>query len=150
MAQALDTTTTARPAGRRHDDLQAMLEAHVRQLSRDLSGRRRDVRVDVASRPHGEQDFGEIADSDVQDEIKFALLEMKTETLNRMQEALARLAEGRYGQCRECGDEIAEARLRALPFAARCRDCESAREAERDDAQVLARRAAPPLFDARG
>ena len=34
------------------------------------------------------------------------------------------LDEGRYGHCYECGDEIAEARLRALPFAVRCKDCE--------------------------
>ncbi|MBY0493356.1 MAG: TraR/DksA C4-type zinc finger protein [Cyanobacteria bacterium] len=30
--------------------------------------------------------------------------------------------------CFECGEEIAEARLRALPFAVRCKDCEEALE----------------------
>ena len=53
---------------------------------------------------------------------------MKAETLNKINEALARLEDGRYGLCFECGDEIAEARLRALPFAVRCKDCEEARE----------------------
>ena len=38
---------------------------------------------------------------------------MKAETLNKINEALARLEDGRYGLCFECGDEIAEARLRA-------------------------------------
>ena len=40
----------------------------------------------------------------------------------------ARLEEGTYGDCFECGDEISEPRLRALPFAVRCKDCEEARE----------------------
>ena len=48
---------------------------------------------------------------------------------------------------RECGEEIAEKRLRALPFAVRCKDCEEAREvAERRERQLAARRGAAPLF----
>ena len=43
-------------------------------------------------------------------------------------EALARLEQGNYGNCFDCGEEIAEKRLRALPFAVRCKDCEEARE----------------------
>ena len=53
---------------------------------------------------------------------------MKAETLNKINDALARLEEGDYGNCFECGEEIAEKRLRALPFAVRCKDCEEARE----------------------
>ncbi len=56
---------------------------------------------------------------------------MKAETLTKINEALSRLEEGHYGNCFECGDEIAEARLRALPFAVRCKDCEQARETGR-------------------
>ena len=53
---------------------------------------------------------------------------MKAETVNRIDEALRRLEEGTYGHCFECGDDIGEARLRALPFAVRCKDCEEIRE----------------------
>jgi len=53
---------------------------------------------------------------------------MKAETLNRVNEAIGRLEVGTYGFCYECGDEITEARLRALPFALRCKDCEEERE----------------------
>jgi DnaK suppressor protein len=53
---------------------------------------------------------------------------MKSETLNKIEAARRRLDEGTYGDCFECGDEISEARLRALPFAVRCKDCEEARE----------------------
>ncbi|SFP07173.1 TraR/DksA family transcriptional regulator [Tranquillimonas alkanivorans] len=37
--------------------------------------------------------------------------------------ALARIDEGEYGFCAECGDEIAEARLDLDPTVARCAAC---------------------------
>jgi DnaK suppressor protein len=60
--------------------------------------------------------------------IEFALIEMKAETLSKIDEALSRLECGTYGRCFECGGEIGEARLRALPFAVRCKRCEEVRE----------------------
>jgi DnaK suppressor protein len=60
--------------------------------------------------------------------MDFALMEMKSETLQRIDAALQRLEEGTYGVCGECGTEIAEARLRALPFAILCRQCQEEEE----------------------
>ena len=37
--------------------------------------------------------------------------------------ALDRLEHGGYGTCEACGNEIAEGRLAALPFATRCIRC---------------------------
>ncbi|MGC3939324.1 TraR/DksA family transcriptional regulator [Roseobacter sp. EG26] len=37
--------------------------------------------------------------------------------------ALARITEGEYGYCTDCGEEIAPARLAADPAIARCLDC---------------------------
>jgi len=70
------------------------------------------------------------------------------ETLHRIEEALERLEEGTFGYCFECGDEIEERRLRALPFAVRCKDCEEAREtAERRERQQANRRSSGFLID---
>jgi DnaK suppressor protein len=72
---------------------------------------------------------------------------MKSETLNKINDALGRLEQGTYGNCFECGDEIGEKRLRALPFAVRCKDCEEAREnAEQRQRQIAARRGTSGLF----
>jgi len=61
--------------------------------------------------------------------------------------ALRRLDEGSYGDCFECGEEIAEPRLRALPFAVRCKDCEEAREtAERRERLQAQKRGSSALF----
>src|SRR6185295_18683882 len=60
--------------------------------------------------------------------MDFALMEMESETLKKIDEALHRLEEGTYGDCSECGQKIAEARLKALPFANTCRECQEHRE----------------------
>ena len=71
----------------------------------------------------------------------------KSETLKKINEALRRLEEGTYGNCFECGEEIAQARLRALPFAVRCKDCEEAREtAEQRERMQAQKRGASTLF----
>jgi len=74
---------------------------------------------------------------------------MKSETLDQIEAALRRLEEGTYGDCVECGVEIAEARLRALPFAVRCKDCESAREAAEGRERTVAYRrdSSTPFLD---
>ena len=61
--------------------------------------------------------------------------------------ALRRLEEGTFGYCFECGEEISERRLRALPFAVRCKDCEEAREtAQQRERAIAQRRGAASLF----
>jgi RNA polymerase-binding transcription factor DksA len=67
-------------------------------------------------------------DPDIQGGIEFALLQMRAETLARIDAALERLDVGKYGLCFDCAAEISESRLRALPFAARCQICEEKRE----------------------
>ena len=72
-------------------------------------------------------------------------MQMKAETANKINEALWRLEEGSYGLCFECGEEIAQPRLRALPFAVRCKDCEEAIEMAQQRVRVQARRASSAL-----
>ena len=74
-------------------------------------------------------------------EIQVALMDRRTQQVTQIQEALARLSDGRYGFCLECEEFIGVPRLRALPFAQRCRDCQgqAERRARRD--AVLAREA---------
>ena len=64
----------------------------------------KDVRADTGQA--GVVDDVETSESDIQDEIEFALIQMKAETLHRINEALERLEEGTYGRCFECGEEI--------------------------------------------
>jgi DnaK suppressor protein len=55
---------------------------------------------------------------------------MKSEMLETVNEAVRRFDAGAYGYCVDCGEVITSARLRTMPFAVRCRECEEARETE--------------------
>src|SRR5512140_1671718 len=113
----------------RYDDLKQMLEERKRQIRSQVHEKIRDVRSEnVSGKVNNVLDPGESSEAGIQEDIEFALIQMKAETLSKINEALARLEEGAYGYCFECGEEIAERRLRALPFAVRCKDCEEARE----------------------
>jgi len=133
----------------RYSDLKQMLEERRREIQAEVQGKMRDVRAEGTwgGKLNEVLDAVESAEADIQEEIEFALVQMKSETLNKINDALARLEQGDYGNCFDCGEEIAEKRLRALPFAVRCKDCEEAREtAEQRARQLSARRGASSLF----
>jgi len=104
----------------RYNELKQMLEDRRRELQSEVQGKMRDVRQEGAGGKLNEVlDAVESSEADIQEDIEFALIQMKAETLNKVNDALARLDNGDYGNCFECGEEIAEKRLRALPFAVR-------------------------------
>ncbi len=51
----------------------------------------------------------------------------RTAELKRVETALARIEEGEFGHCLECGEEIAVRRLELDPAAPLCIDCASGR-----------------------
>ncbi|SIS17047.1 TraR/DksA family transcriptional regulator [Williamsia sterculiae] len=60
-----------------------------------------------------------------------AQIERSTERLSEIEAALTRLDTGAYGVCESCGDQIAPARLDALPATRLCIRCASARTSRR-------------------
>jgi RNA polymerase-binding transcription factor len=70
----------------------------------------------------------EWASASAQEEIQAALIDRHCRQVAQIDEALARLGRGEYGICRDCGNVIGLARLRALPFAQRCTRCQSSVE----------------------
>jgi DnaK suppressor protein len=132
------TTKVEGPTKRiRWNELKNILEDRQSALTQAIHGRIRDARTD-STRSCQVLDEGETSEVDIQDDIEFALIQMKSETLNRIDAALRRINDGTYGGCFECGGEIAEARLRALPFAMRCKDCEEAHETSEYRERIMA------------
>src|SRR3954453_17128909 len=145
-----DTTKTAGTVpSSRYQELKKMLQDRRREIQAEVQGKMRDVRAEGTwgGKLNEVLDAVESSEADIQDDIEFALIQMKSETLNKINDALTRLEQDNYGNCFECGEEIAEKRLRALPFAVRCKDCEEAREvAEQRERQMAARRGSSSLF----
>jgi DnaK suppressor protein len=142
--QQTDGVTMA-PA--RYTELKRMLDERRNELQAAVKGKMRDVRAEAVwgGKQNEVLDAVESSEADIQEDIEFALIQMKSETLNKVTDALVRLKQWEYGF--ECGEEIAEKRLRALPFAVRCKDCEQAREiAEQRERQLAQRRGTASLF----
>ena len=132
MVIMVATTTNTSRKSTRYLELRQMLEDRRLELMNEVHGKIRNVRTDKG-KDRESLNPGESSEIDIQEDIELALIQMKFETLNKINEALKRLEEDSYGNCFECGEEINEARLRALLFAVRCKDCEEVRElAERE------------------
>jgi RNA polymerase-binding transcription factor len=86
---------------------------------------RHSQREDSQPVPGDEMD---VAWSSTDMERSASLIERLEERVRSIDQAFARVDAGTYGICEECGDEIAVERLRVLPFAALCVDCQSKRK----------------------
>lgn len=53
--------------------------------------------------------------------------------------ALERLDDGTYGMCEDCNNEIGSERLRILPFAIYCTECQESREKQKVNGAVCTR-----------
>jgi DnaK suppressor protein len=85
---------------------------------------RRDQGQETPSSPGDEMDQARSA-TDV--ETHASLIERAEDRLRLIDEALARVDNGSYGICAECGEDIPLERLKALPFALFCVDCQEKR-----------------------
>jgi DnaK suppressor protein len=122
----------------RYEQLHAMLA----ERRRDIHDKLRSLRETLPAEAKEVRDAEEQSVDDFVQDVDFALMEMKSETLRRIDDALRRLSEGHYGYCADCDAEISASRLRALPFAELCRDFQEARELAQREASELTRRAA--------
>jgi DnaK suppressor protein len=57
-------------------------------------------------------------------ELKTRSLERETRLLREVRTALGRIADGTYGSCLQCDEEISHKRLQAIPSATLCIRCQ--------------------------
>lgn len=57
------------------------------------------------------------------DEVLQRLGRAHNQELRLLNDALTRIANGTYGICAKCGEDISQARLDAVPYAVICRNC---------------------------
>jgi DnaK suppressor protein len=127
---------TADVSCEQHIAIRLMLVQHQRQLLNEIQIQVRDVREEGAGTGRHATDPGDTVDVEPEDDLPFALIQMKTEMLEKVTDAVRRCDQGAYGNCLDCGDVIASSRLRAMPFAVRCRECEQTREDEQHHERV--------------
>jgi DnaK suppressor protein len=113
---------------------------HATAFKQKLEAQRADLLAQIAQQRGGVTSRAEVAaehfahseDSDAQvntaRDLEFAINEHETAELAAIDEALARVNAGTYGQCTDCDATIPEARLNAAPEAARCIGCQEKAE----------------------
>jgi DnaK suppressor protein len=107
-----------------------LLEALERR-ERDLRQKIADHRDALDDASHPADPTGDIADKAFdrsRAEVEHDLIEMSLQELAEIAALRERLANGTYGECIECGEPIAPARLEVKPTARRCAECQARHE----------------------
>jgi len=125
MATAPNMGTSAH---KRLESLRQILEHLRAETYLKVREFRRDQEQELEPPPADEVDA---ARSTADIETHASLIERAEDRLRAIDQALGRVTRGVYGICAECGDDIPIERLRALPFAALCVDCQSKRGSAR-------------------
>ena len=111
------------------DELTRLLEQTLAALGGDISSERAEARENVAARrDSGVQDRGEESFAGSIVAVDRALLQQHEAERREVHAALARVREGSYGDCVECGEPIGVERLRVAPAAGRCVRCQERAE----------------------
>ena len=75
--------------------------------------------------PHNQvEDLGELGEQRIRDAVVQAEQERDVDELRQIAAAKERMERGDYGECVDCGVDIAFARLEVQPAAARCVPCQ--------------------------
>ncbi len=95
-------------------ELTTGVERHLNDSKEEVNGGVPDI-SDEATRTYNRQ-------------VMLNLSEQERSQLSRVEEAIQKLADGRYGVCDECGERIPVKRLKIVPFAKFCVTCKSKME----------------------
>jgi DnaK suppressor protein len=76
----------------------------------------------------GPLDLADTATELYTQEFNYSLSENDRAKLLMIDEALERVDAGDFGECQECGEQISEIRLKAIPWAPYCIECQEEKE----------------------
>jgi len=91
------------------------------------------ARRSKASTESGAQDIGDILDSVSEErtrELDMILTDREKRKLAQIDDAIERIEDNTYGLCEDCGVKIPKPRLKVLPFAKYCIECQEKTERE--------------------
>jgi DnaK suppressor protein len=113
---AFDPVRIRQQLARREAELRELLREHTLEAALEGGDER------AAS------DFKELAEVETQAAVDEAQAAQAVAELQQLHAARARLEDGRYGLCIDCGEPIDPRRLAALPATAYCPSCQARRE----------------------
>ena len=127
MAKARQTKAETKRAARR-DRQEVIRERLLGQRQELLDLYEHDLRVGKESGDEASEDIVDRANNAYQREFMFNLSGGERRLLRQVEEALERLDQGEYGVCAHCQEPIGAQRLKAIPWARYCVDCQEKEE----------------------
>jgi DnaK suppressor protein len=125
VAKSTKAGKTTKKKANNSDPYRKKLVEHQQQI---LSLYEHDLKVGQQASDEGTEDIVDRANNSYNREFMFALSDAERQILLEIEDALKRLDAGDFGVCSNCQIEIAKARLRALPWAKYCVDCQEQAE----------------------
>lgn len=107
--------------------IKAELEAEADRLRGDLAFAQSDIDGIVGdSGSSSGDDLADIGSKTFEREQEMSVADQMRESLEQVEHALARIADGTYGLCESCDRPIGKLRLEAYPRATYCMECKIA------------------------
>jgi DnaK suppressor protein len=113
--------------------MDAKTQAKFRKLlleekQRILNNSKNTLKQDLALSPDDLPDETDLAASEINQNLVFKLRDRERQLLSKIDEALARIDDGHYGNCEECEEPIEPKRLEARPVSTLCIACKERQE----------------------
>ena len=105
-------------------DFKSRLELLEEQLKQAVSGQSANDSIHV----HRVADPADLTQEAVDRDLAVEMLDRESALVRHLRSAIGRIKDGSYGLCLECEEEIAPARLKALPWAQLCIRCQERAE----------------------
>jgi DnaK suppressor protein len=115
----------------RHFKKLARLERLLRQNVHHLEERKQALREALTDDTFGTRSESEWGFASAARGLGAGLLSISAHTVQSIEDALRRVKAGTYGRCDDCSGEIPVQRMRALPFAQTCVQCQERRDEAR-------------------
>ena len=117
-------TAKARSKSKKQDGVAAMRTLLTQHRDVALGLYQQDLRAGQQSSDDGAEDLIDKANNAYNREFLLLLSGNERAILQQIEDALLRLDNGSFGSCENCKESIAAERLRALPWALYCVDCQ--------------------------
>lgn len=99
----------------------ALMRAARQELAKQTSGSIRDL----AETANDDGDWSVIS---MEEDLALSKMSTQKKTIDMIDDAIHKLNEDSYGICEQCEEDINPKRLKVMPFAVLCRDCQEENE----------------------
>jgi DnaK suppressor protein len=104
------------------------LQHRRNEITGQVNHLEQDLREEIADNQNMPGDMADHGSGELNQHLSVTLMENDRIELERIEKAISRIEQGIYGQCEVCEKSIPMARLKAIPWATRCINCQSRAE----------------------